>query len=409
MRLKSSARAKPSGVLVSPLALMLCAPALLLTAGRVPASRGPLKPTASQSRTAAASPATSPAASPATRSQPAQSKTRSQPAQSKPAAGAKVYRGSIGGRGVEVSLSREGGRVSGSYNYDGVVERLRLEGRAAGDGKLALAEYDRAGMQTGKFACEPGGGDAVALDIDLECEWSRPDGAERTYAGLTEQHAEFTRAWGVRPRQIENRRYGVGVTYPQIVAARAASLTAGALGFNRRAAALAARIVREFTSQPHERGMYLKIDYDVLLATDAVISVELGEENDHGGGRPNTRYHSLTYDLRANRELRLAELFKPNSGFERALLRPAYEKINRSYREINRREAAGGAPQPESEDLMQPDREDEIAAWTMTPRGVVIYFNFPQVMAVFDRNFVPYAALREHLRPGGPAAAYARE
>jgi hypothetical protein len=400
--MRSGARAKTSAVLVSLLASVLCAPALAAAAAwRAASSRGPLTPSASRGRARAASPATQP--------QTAQSKTRSRPAQSKPAAGAKVYRGSIGGRGVEVSLGREGGRVSGSYRYDGIAESLRLEGRAGGDGKLTLDEYDGAGRQTGKFACEPGGGDAVALDIDLECEWSKPDGAERTYAGLTEQHAGFTRAWRVGPRQIANRRYGVGVTYPQIVAARGAKLTAGALGFNRRAAALAAEIVRKFTSQPHEQGMYLKINYDVLLATDDLVSVELEEENDHGGGRPNTSYYGLTYDLRAGRELRLADLFKPDSGFERVLLLHAYEGINRRYRGINRREAAAGGPPSEGGELMQQDRGDEIAAWAMTTRGVVIYFNFPQVMAVFDRNFVPYPALSEQLRPGGPAAAYARE
>ena len=333
----------------------------------------------------------------------------SQPPQPKPAAGAKVYRGAIGGRGVEVGLTREGGRVFGSYNYDGVVERLRLEGRAAADGKLTLAEFDRAGRQTGQFACEPGGGDSLALDIDLECEWSKPDGGYKIYAGLTEQHSEFKRAWGVRPRQIVNRRYGVGVTYPQIVGARGAALTPGAQAFNRRAAALAASLVREFAAGPPERGMYLRVNYDVLLATDDLVSVELEEERDFGGGRPGTRYFGLTYDLRrTGHEVQLGDLFRADSDFERALRHHAYEKINRSYREINRREAASGAGTPDSEDLMTPDRADGIEAWALAPRGVVIYFNFPQVMAAFSRNFVPYAAVKDLLRAGGPAAGAAR-
>lgn len=339
---------------------------------------------------------------------PVAASPRTQESRPAAAAGAKVYRGSIGGRGVEVSLRREGERVSGSYNYDGVAGSLRLEGRAAADGKLALSEYDRAGRQTGQLACEPGGGEAVALDIDLECEWSRPDGAERTYAGLTEQHTAFTRAWRVEPRRVLNRRYGVGVTYPQLAAARGARLSPGALAFNRGAAALASRLVREFAAGPPERGMYLRVNYDVLLATDDLVSVELEEERDFGGGRPGTRYFGLTHDLRrAGRELRLAELFKPDSAFERALRLHARERINRSYREINRREAAAGAT-PEHEDLMPPDREDDIEAWAMTPRGIVIYFNFPQVMAAFSRNFVPFGAVTDLLSRDGPAARPAR-
>jgi hypothetical protein len=366
---------------------LLASALALLAAARVPASPGPPLTDSGGLTVAALS--------------------RTRAAQSKPPEGAKVYRGSIGGRGVEVSLRREGERVSGSYSYDGRAERLRLEGRVGADGKLTLAEFDRAGRQTGKFACEPGGGDRIALDIDLECEWSRADGADRTYAGLTEQHAAFTRAWRVEPREIVNRRYGVGVTYPQLVAARGARLTPGALAFNRRAAALASEVVREFAAGPPERGMYLRVNYDVLLATDDLISVELEEERDFGGGRPGTRHFGINYDLRSGRELRLADLFKPGSESEHALRLQAYEKINRSCREINRREAAGGTP-TRGEDLMQPGRDDEIAAWALTPRGVIIYFNFPQVMAAFSRNFVPYEAVKELLRADGPAAGVAR-
>ena len=378
--------------MIQSLALIACALALAaVAAGRGPASRGSLKLLDARGRTVAASPPT-------------------QGARPEAEAGAKVYRGSIGGRGVEVSLRREGERVSGSYNYDGAAERLRLEGRVGADGKLALAEYDRAGRQTGKLACEPGGGDSVALDIDLECEWSRADGADKTYAGLTEQHAAFTRAWRVEPRRVLNRRYGVGVTYPQLVAARGARLTPGALSFNRAAAALSARLVREFAAGPPERGMYLRVNYDVLVATDDLVSVELEEERDFGGGRPGTRFFGLTYDLRAGRELRLGDLFKTGAEFERALRLHAYDHINRSYREINRRySSAGSAAPPEGGDLMTPDRADGIEAWALAPRGVVIYFNFPQVMAAFSRNFVPYDAVKDLLRPDGPAAVAARD
>lgn len=375
--------------MIAPLALALCATAAAAEQG--PPPRVPPQQTDSGGLTVAASP-------------------RTQESRPKATEGAKVYRGTIHGRGVEVSLRREGERVSGSYSYDGAAGRLRLEGRVGADGKLALAEYDRAGRQTGKLACEPGGGDdAIALDIDLECEWSRADGSERTYAGLTEQHAGFARAYRVAPREIVNRRYGVGVTYPQLAAARGARLAPGALAFNRRAAALAAELVREFAAGPPERGMYLRVNYDVLLATDDLISVELEEERDFGGGRPGTRFFGLTYDLRrAGRELRLDELFKTDSDFERALRLHAYGRINRGYREINRRHGAGGPP-PENGDLMTPDRVDVIEGWAMTPRGVVVYFNFPQVMAAFSRNFVPYDAVKDLLRAGGPAAVAARE
>lgn len=334
---------------------------------------------------------------------------RSQPARPKVAAGAKVYRGAIGGRAVEASLSREGERVTGSYSYDGAAGRLKLEGRVGPDGKLTLAEFDRAGRQTGEFACEPGGGGRLALDIDLECEWSKPGGDYKVYAGLTEQHAAFTRAWSVRPRRILNRRYGVGVIYPQLVAARGARLPPGAPAFNRTAATIASSLVREFAAGPPERGMYLRVNYDVLYASDDLLSVELEEERDFGGGRPGTRYFGVTYDLRTGRELWFEDFFKADAQVDRVLYPYVHERINRGYREMNRREAAAGCATRAGEDLIPPGSEGGgIEAWALTPRGFVVYFNFPQVMAVFNRNFVPFDALRDVLRTDGPAASVVR-
>ncbi|HYE91149.1 MAG TPA: hypothetical protein VEA38_09025, partial [Terriglobales bacterium] len=99
-----------------------------------------------------------------------------------------------------------------------------------------------------------------------------------------------------------------------------------------------------------------------------------------------------------------------DSEFDRVLYPYVYERINRRYRELNRREAAARGTTPADHDLIPPDSEGGgIESWALTPRGFVVYFNFPQVMAVFDRNFVPYSALGGQLRPDGPAARYARE
>lgn len=333
-----------------------------------------------------------------------------QPAQTtRASAGEKVYRGAIAGRGIELRLARDGERLTGAYNYDGTAAALRLEGRAGEGGKFTLAEFDAAGKQTGKFACEPGGDDSTTLDIDLGCEWSRPDGSKSVHAELTEQHAAFTRGWRVAPKKIENRRYGVRVSYPQLVAAAGARLTPAAEGFNRRVSELAGKTVRDFMGEELARHMYLEINYDVLLATDDLVSVELEENNNYGGAHPNSNHHTVTYDLRAGRELRLADLFKPGSNFEKALRLHAFKEINRRAADMQKENARiAGGEAAGAEELMPADREEAISAWAMTPRGLTIYFDFPHVIAAFNRNFVPYAAVKDLLRPDGPAAAFAR-
>ena len=318
----------------------------------------------------------------------------------------KVYRGAIAGRGIELRLARDGERLSGSYNYDGRAGSLRLEGRAGAGGKFTLAEFDAAGRQTGKFACEPGGDDSTTLEIDVACEWSKPDGGGQTYASLTEQQVAFTRGWRVAPKRIENRKYGVRVSYPQLVAATGAPLTPAAGDFNRRVSELAGKIVKDFTAEEHVEHMYLEINYHMLLATDELVSVELREDNNYGGAHPNTNHHAVTYDLRAGRELKLADLFKPGSGFERTLRRHAFKEINRRAAAAQKENARiAGGKEGEAEELIPADREDEISAWAVTPRGLLIYFDFPHVIAAFDRNFVPYAAFKDSLRADGPAAA----
>jgi len=39
--------------------------------------------------------------------------------------------------------------------------------------------------------------------------------------------------------------------------------------------------------------------------------------------------------------------------------------------------------------------------WGLSPKGFVVYFDFPHVMAVFDKTVVPYGMLARHLSPTG--------
>jgi len=40
-------------------------------------------------------------------------------------------------------------------------------------------------------------------------------------------------------------------------------------------------------------------------------------------------------------------------------------------------------------------------AWGFSPKGFVVYFDFPHVIAVFDKTIVPYSVVAQHAKPNG--------
>src|SRR5258706_16387780 len=52
------------------------------------------------------------------------------------------------------------------------------------------------------------------------------------------------------------------------------------------------------------------------------------------------------------------------------------------------------------------DQLSEKMNWGLTPKGLVVYFDFPHAIAVFDRTVVPYNVINEYLKPNSPAAQF---
>lgn len=322
-----------------------------------------------------------------------------------PAGVPKLYRGTLGDRRVEMRLVRDGDRFGGSYSYDGIGQSLALRGGADAKGGFTLEEFEPGGRLTGRFACQKN--EPAEYGVDIQCEWKRPDGGGRQYVLLTEQHSGFTNGLRVVPKLITNRKYKVSVSYPQLAAERG-PLPAAAEAFNRAAYAAAEGPVKEFTQDETTEIGYTG-NYNVLLATDQLVSVELDGEY-CCGAHPEETYSALTFDLRAGRALKLADLFRAGSGFEEAIRRYCLAQIARQAAEIEKEEArSGGGSRPPSEESPVPEDEmKEVGAWALRPDGLMIYYNFPHVIAVFDRQFVPFGAVKEFLRPDGPAAPLAR-
>lgn len=320
-------------------------------------------------------------------------------------AGEKIYRGSLGERGFEMRLAREGDRVSGSYAYDGIGQELRLDGRADAKGSFELAETDGAGKATGKWSCEGGKPDGS----ELTCKWAKPDGKGEMFVSLEEQ-AAFASGLRVVPKTVENRKFGVRASYPQLTPTGGGKLSPAAEHFNELVEKKVKGAADGFAEgMEGEKNLYFNASYNVLLATDDLLSVEISYDSFAGGAHPNSSFDAVTYDLRADRELKAEDVFKPGSGYEKAISRYAVKDINRraASMEAETAKQEKRKPAPQSEPSVSADQLEEISGFAMTPRGLMIYYDLPHVIAVFDRNFVPYAEVKNFIKPGSISARLA--
>ena len=293
-------------------------------------------------------------------------------------------------------LNIQGNTVSGTYAYDSIGEDLKLSGHIDEQGRLELAEFAK-GKQTGKFTCKR----KLENEIDSECSWTKPDGTREAFVTLEEQYIAFTNGLQIAPKTIANRKTGVGVSYPQITGSGA--LSSAAQNFNRRILVLVQKAIGEFA--PIDGRGSFDTNYNILLGANDLISVEMVEYSDGGGAHPNNRFWCLTYDLAGNKELQFDDLFKPGSDYNAAIAKYVTADIDRravAYEQENAR-SEGRKPNQRDEPIISMEQLSELSGWALTPKGLVVYFDFPHVMAAFDRTFIPYSVVNEYLKPNGPA------
>jgi hypothetical protein len=315
----------------------------------------------------------------------------------------KIYRGSIGGRNIEMQLTFQGTHVSGTYSYDNIGESLKVDGQLDTEGRLKLTEF--VGKKpTGKFSCNH------RLDDpnDPDCTWTRADGTHESFVSLFEQHVEFTNGTKIVPQTIADRRAGVRVSYPQL--SNDKGLTPAAQAFNRRVLSLVQKRIKTFEPGPEAARNSFEMNYNVQFAVNEIISVEMSEASYAGGAHPNSNFWSVNYDLAANKVIDFDSLFKPDSDYKMAIAKYVVADIERraSVFEEQAAREEGRQPNRRNGPLVSVEELSEVADWGITPAGLVVYFDFPHAIAVFDRNLIPYHALKEYLNPNSPAARAAK-
>jgi len=322
---------------------------------------------------------------------------------------------------IEMTLVRDGERVSGSYFYPKVGKNIELNGTVDKDANVDLREKDDSGKETGIFkgkwktAVEP-----YELGMaNIAGKWSRPDGAKETTFELTQQPIDFSAAAArFVPKVIKEAnkqsRYRIDVVYPQIEG------DARFDKFNKEARAMVTKNVAAFktseTSNETDAGSEipaetqtstLDSDYQIRLAADDLISIEFTESAYSGGAaHPNSYTTVLNYDVRNGKKLALADLFNAKSNYVKVISDYCLKDL--------KQQAKKEKDSMLTDDMIQSGasaRAENFNAWTITKQGLWITFDPYQVAAYAagpQQVLVPYSALKDLIKADGPIAAFAQ-
>jgi hypothetical protein len=334
------------------------------------------------------------------------------------------FRGTIttgaGNLAIEMTLVRDGDRLTGTYFYPKVGKNITLGGTIDKAGSVELKESDESGKDTGVFKgkWQPATDSPDPNLNEIEGSWSRPDGSKATPFQVVQQPIEFTAAVRVTPKVIKEtnkeKHYTVDAEYPQIEGDPRLDK------FNREARGLIMKDVAAFkTAETVEESdstsetpaetldSTLDIGYEIRYATDDLISVEFTEgEYSRGAAHGNSSTTVLNYDVKSGKKLALADLFTAKSNYLSVISAYCIKAL--------KDQAKKDKDSMLDDDMMKSGaspRADNYRGWSITKKGLWITFD-PYQVAAFAAGpqhvLVPYSALKDIIKPDGPVAAFAK-
>lgn len=154
---------------------------------------------------------------------------------------------------------------------------------------------------------------------------------------------------------------------------------------------------------------YHNVSHKVVFASDELVSI-LFYVDGYNWGAAHGIHHPVTlnFDLKAGREIRLAQLFRPGSDYLRRIAALCDEDLRRQFPDgypggysLGSADGytSGVAPKPEN-----------YKSWVVTRGGLVFIFEEYQVVSYADgepKVLIPFDRLREVIDPRGPLAALA--
>ncbi len=322
------------------------------------------------------------------------------------------FTGGIGGSKVEMDIQRDGTTISGTYYYrkSGSSNKLKLNGEISADGTFTMQESDATGKETGAFKGKwtESANESGAL---LEGDWFKPG---QTADGLgfyaIEQMVNFS-STKITTREfsesIKAKKADIAAAYPEL------SGNAKAVGFNNLAKktvmdALAAfkkdmagLTVADIRQMGDGMRNYIEVSFNVEYADEDLISINFSEDTFTGGAHGNRGTTTLTYDLKAGREVKLADLFKPGAKYLSTIAAYALKDLK------GRKDPESGENRGLAQDIFEDGAKPTVgnySNWNVTKKGLLLTFPQYQVASYADGPqtvIVPYSALRAIVRPNG--------
>ena len=335
----------------------------------------------------------------------------------------KHFKGSIGTTlDLQMKLIRTGDQLIGNYFYQKVGTKIDLKGTVDKDGNLSLQEFDPTGKQTGLFKGLWIQNTDTGL-ISIAGNWSKPPGEKgddkKTAFSIHEEPIFFTGDVEIVSKQIKesNKKlmYEVVAYYPEITGGNNPNTEK----LNQLLRALVNRKVAEFRKEmvpkpdeePRPEGSMasdINVSYTVALAQDDLASIEFDVGSYYqGAAHPNSYSEVVNYDLKNGKQLKLGDLFKPDSKYLQAISKYCIEDLKKQ----SKAKGPNGLLDVSSINSGAAPTTKNYQSWTITKKGLGINFDAYRVApyaAGPQFVLVPYSVIKELVNPEGPVGQFAK-
>ncbi len=295
----------------------------------------------------------------------------------------KMFSGYINGIPVQMTLTREGEKLSGTYFYTRIGKNLKLSGTIDADGNFKLKESDETGKTTGEFS---GKWAEAANDngAQLEGEWRKPNSEDTLGFIANEQVIEFSKGGKFTTKSFAEKnkpkKFEIAADYPVLSGINPVTEAK----FNQLSKARAMNAVADFRKAMMSQtaadlkmfpvGMVntLGVGYSVEFANDNIVSILFLMSEYTGGAHGNYGTNTLNFDLKTGKEIKLSDLFQPGSKYLKKISEYSINDLKTRMGDMSDDEwiKAGAG-----------EKAENFGSWNLTKKGLMLTFDPYQVAA----------------------------
>ena len=325
----------------------------------------------------------------------------------------KVFRGSVADKSIQMTLTRAGDKLSGTYYYQKIGSDLRLAGTIDGDGNFRLDEFDAKNQKTGEFKGTWKTGDDGG--VILEGEWTNPKNKQNWGFSADEQMIYFSGSERLVDKSVKElnkqKLFEITAFYPEL----SGITTPAATKFNTLVKDTVTKDIAAFRKDMMAQDAdqlkyikqvgvnnYLESWYSVDYADEKLVSLLFGNSVFSGGAHPNYYSYAINFDLKTGKKLELADLFKSGSNYLKVISDYSISRLKGELEEMSDEEWMAKGAGPDA---------DNFKSWTITKKGIFIMFDPYQVAAYAagpQSVVVPYSELKSIVRADGVLAEIAK-